>query len=195
MYPKGEMLTKWLATIQEGEYLRVIFVGKLQIHSGVSKGSEEDTTSTRLSDMMNEIWKVSKTWNSSHRISGHLSWSNDLHVCQLIEGKEKDITSLMSKIRKDPRITIYKEFEKRLKTMKLSGDMTMCYSFEVAMQHFLFLVDENTTPEQMFRAMKNTYEAMREGWKLNEFYKKVVDTFLMKFISVREKELRRNENQ
>jgi len=178
-----ENCKEWLAPLPEEDYLRIVYVGKLQI-SKVGNGFETASSPTNIEDTINEIWKVSREWNSTHGISGHLAYTNELHVSQLIEGKAKEITSLMAKIRIDPRVVVHREFQRRLKTMNPGWNVSMCYSFEITSEQYQLIADDDISLEQMFNSMKNTYEIRRAGWKLSEFYKTVVDTFLLKYISV-----------
>jgi len=180
--------TQWLAPLPEEEYLRILYIGKLQILSSkMSNGSEEGISTTMIENVISDIWKVSSVWNSSHGISGYLGYTNGLHIAQLIEGKADEITSLMAKIRKDPRVVIYKEFRRTLNTMNPGWNISMCYSFELTSEQYQLIADEDITLEQMFNSMKNTYEIRREGWNLNEFYKTIVDTFLLKYISIEDR--------
>merc|ERR1719494_536854 len=64
--------------------------------------------------MIDEIWKVARIQNKGHRICGHLSYTKEFHVCQLMEGRSEDVRSLMANIRNDPRIIVYEEFSKML---------------------------------------------------------------------------------
>lgn len=170
--------------------MRVVYFGKLQIPS--RNGNDKNKSDTRLEDMMAEIWEKSSVWNRDHGISGHLAYTNELHVSQLIEGKADTIRYLMKKIRKDPRVVVYKEFRKSLQTMNLGWNISMCYTFQITTEQYQLIADDDITPEQMFNTMKNSYEVRREGWKLNEFYKTIVDTFLLKFIAMeRRRKLRR----
>jgi hypothetical protein len=187
MQLESRMFAGWLAPLPEEEYLRIIYFGKLQIPSKLSDSKEKDIITNSLENMMTDIWKVASSCNKSHMISGHLSWTKECHVCQLIEGKADEITRLIEKIRKDPRVVIYKEFQKKLKTMNRGWDISMCYSFQITSEQYRLVADENITPTQMFQDIRNSYEVRREGWKLNEFYKSVVDTFLLKYISIHNK--------
>jgi len=187
MYTEIKKFTEWLAPLPEEEYLRMVYVGKLQILPKMSDGGNKTTSSAKLKDMINEIWKVSSSWNSSHGISGHLAYTSELHVAQLIEGKADEVTSLIAKIRKDPRVSVYKVFQRKLQTMNPGWNISMCYSFQITTEQYRLIADNDVTPEQMFDSMKNTYEVRREGWKLNEFYKTTVETFLLKYISMEEK--------
>merc|ERR1719317_136502 len=137
--------------------------------------------------MINEIWKVASVLNCTHMISGHIAYTNELHVCQLIEGKADKITSLMANIIKDPRIVVSKEFEMKLPTMNLGWNLSMCYSFKITEDQFCVIANDDITLKKMFDMMKNTCEARRGGWKLNEFYKSIVDAFLLKYISIDDK--------
>merc|ERR1719317_870684 len=137
--------------------------------------------------MINEIWKVASVLNCTHMISGHHAYTNELHVCQLIEGKADKITSLMANIRKDPRVVVSKEFQRELQTMNLGWNLSMCSSFQITEEQFCLIANDDITLEKMFDGMKNTCEVRRGGSKLNEFYKTIVETFLLKYISIDEK--------
>jgi hypothetical protein len=176
--------TGWLAPLPEEEYLRIVYIGKLQMPS---KNNDGVNSSTKLEDMMNEIWKVSSVWNSKHSISGHLAYTKDLHVCQLLEGKAGEITSLFSKIRKDPRVSVWKFFKRKLPTMNPGWNISMCYSFQITPEQYRLIANDGITLEQMFNSMKNTNEVRKEGWELPQFYKTMVDTFLLKYISIEKK--------
>jgi len=180
-----EKYKEWLAPLPEEDYLRIVYVGKLQVPKARS-GFETASSPTNIEDTINEIWKVSKEWNSAHGVSGHLAYTNELQVSQLIEGKAEEITSLMAKIRNDPRVVVHREFQRKLKTMNPGWNVSMCYSFEITSEQYQLIADDDISLEQMFNSMKNTYEIRRAGWKLSEFYKTVVDTFLLKYISVTE---------
>jgi len=125
--------------------------------------------------------------NRKHNISGHLSYTKGHHVCQLIEGEADAIRTLMKNIRKDPRVIIHSELKKPILSMNLGWNISMCYTFELTMDQYKMIADVDTTPEQMFNIMKDTSEILHEGGKLKEFYKKSVDTFLLKYISIEEK--------
>jgi len=182
MIHKSKRLTEWLQPVPEEEYLRIVYVGKLQICS-----KSNNNNITQLENMINDIWNVSKAWNSTHGISGHLAYTQEHHISQLIEGKAVFVKNLMARIRNDPRVVIHKEFKRTLLTMNLGWNISMCYSFQITADQYRLIADDDITAEQMFDSMKNTYEIRREGWKLSDFYKTIVDTFLLKYISVQEK--------
>jgi len=167
--------------------LRVVYFGKLQVRPRVSDGSLKNISTTWLEDMITEIWNVSSIWNARHGISGHLAYTKEHHVCQLIEGKADSIVYLMNKIRKDSRVIVCNEFQRTLETMNLGWNISMCYAFQITTEQYQLIADDHVTPQQMFNNMKNSYEVRREGWKLNEFYKMIVDTFLLKYISTEDK--------
>jgi len=176
---------EWLAPLPEEEYMRVVYFGKLQVPNPGDDGSTNDKI--RLEKMVSEVWKVSMDWNSKHGISGHLAYTNEHHVAQLIEGKADEITSLIAKIQKDPRVCVFKVFKRKLQTMNNCWNMSMCYSFNITTEQYRLITNDDVTPQQMFNSMKNTCDVRREGWKLNEFYKTIVETFLLKYISLEEK--------
>merc|ERR550534_3390082 len=133
---------------------------------------------------MTEIWNVARIQNQKFAISGHLSWTKEYHVVQLLEGKTENVNSLMANIDKDPRVIIWKVFRRKLPTMNLGWNISMCYSFEINTEQYQMITDGELTLEFMFKNMKITYEALKEGWELSEFYKRTVETFLLKFISI-----------
>ena len=166
----------WLPPLPEKEYLRIVYFGKLQIPPS-SMGNDKNKTTKKLKDMMSEIWKVASIFNSTHGISGHLSNTNGCDVAQLIEGKADEIISLMERIRKDPRIVIYKEYKKKVltvETMDLGWNFSMCDTFKLTSEQYMIVKDDNIPPEQMFNTIRSSYEAIREGWKLSEFYKTIL---------------------
>lgn len=65
--------------------------------------------------------------------------------------------------------------------------MSMCCSFDISTEHYQMVTSNHVTPEQMFSSMKNTFEVRREGWEIREFYKTIVETFLLKYISIEER--------
>jgi len=189
MLTEVQRFTEWLAPIPEEDYLRIVYVGKLQnvSTSNDHDKNKNDTSFKSVEDMINEIWSVSRFGNQKYGISGHLSYTNEHHVAQLIEGKAEQINSLMANIEKDNRVLIYKVFRRKLPTMNVGWNISMCYSFHITSEQYQMIADSDVTPEQMFNNMKNTYEVRRAGLKLNEFYKPIVETFLLKYISITEK--------
>jgi len=187
MLNEVKRFTEWLAPIPEEDYLRIVYVGKLQdVATRSDSRNKTDSNSKSIEEMINDIWGVSKFWNEKFGISGHLSYTNEYHVAQLIEGNADNINSLMENIEKDSRVFIYKVFRRKLKTMNIGWNISMCYSFQITSEQYKMIADSNVTPKQIFNNMKNTYEIRREGLKLTEFYKTIVETFLLKFISIQE---------
>jgi len=182
MQTKDKKVTEWLAPLPEEEYLRILYIGKLQTKKGDDK--ENADSSNDIEEMINEIWNKSRVWNKNFGISGHLSYTNDYHVAQLIEGKVETVNSLMANIEKDPRVLIWKTFRRTLPTMNVGWNISMCYSFQITTEQWQLVSDYKVTPEQMFNNMKNTYEVRREGWELCKFYKTMVETFLLKFMAI-----------
>jgi len=185
MHTQIRKFTGWMAPLPEEEYLRIVYVGKLEILPELTVG-RDNINDVNVEDLINEIWDVSRVWNRINGISGHLAYTNERYVSQLIEGKADVVISLMEKIRRDSRVKIYKEFRRKLQTMNHGWSVQMCYSFDLTNEQYGLIADEDITPEQMFDSMRNTYEIRREGWKLSEFYKTIVETFLLKFISIDE---------
>lgn len=186
MHTQIRKFTGWMAPLPEEDYLRIVYVGKLQILPVLTNGGDKGINNINLEDLINEIWDVSKCWNRINCISGHLAYTKERYVSQLIEGKSDVVISLMAKIRRDSRVVIYKEFRRKLQTMNHGWNIQMCYSFDLTNEQYGLIADEDISPEQMFNSMRNTYEIRREGWKLSEFYKTIVETFLLKYISIDE---------
>jgi len=138
-----------------------------------------------LEQMVEDISKEASVFNRSNFISGHMSFANTLHVVQLLEGKEKVVLGWMKRIRKDPRVVIHKEFVKEQLSMHVGWAISMCYSFEITSAQ-LRLVKDDLTLEEMFDMMKNTYQVAQEGLNLPSFYKEIIETILLKFISITE---------
>jgi len=181
---KVAKFAEWLAPLPEEEYLRIMYVGKLVLDPSTMTDDSGKEAKSSVEDMINEIWKVASVWNPIHGISGHLSYTKQLHVAQLIEGKADAIKALIERIHKDSRVNVTKVFSRKLQTMNLGWNLSMCYSFEITTEQYRLIADADVTLQQMFDGMKNSYEVRREGWNLNEFYKSIVDTFLLKYISI-----------
>jgi len=176
------MLTQWLQPIPEKKYIRVVYVGKLRIVNKANKPHNPQT----LEEMMNDIWEKASVFNRTNFISGHLSCSKTLHVVQLLEGKEKVVLGLMKRIRKDPRVEIHKEFFKEQLSMHIGWSISMCYSFEITSAQLRLVQDTDLSMREMFDMMKNTHEVTRESLDLPSFYKEIIETILLKFISITE---------
>jgi len=141
-----------------------------------------------LEEMIEDIWQEASVFNRNHFISGHLACSNTLHVVQLLEGKEKVVLALMKRIRKDPRVVIYKEFVKEQLTMNIGWAISMSYSFEISSAQLDLHQDKDLTMEDLFDLMKNTYEVRQKSLNLVSFYKEIIETMLLKYISITEGE-------
>jgi len=179
------MLTEWLQPIPEKKYTRVVYVGKLRL---VNKDGSSMKDAPTLEEMIEDIWKQASVFNRTNFISGHLSCANTLHVVQLLEGKEKVVLGLMKRIRKDPRVVIFKEFVKEQLSMHVGWEISMCYSFENASAQLRLVEDPDLTMEEMFDMMKNTHQVKQESLNLPSFYKEIIETILLKFISITEGE-------
>jgi len=177
------MLTQWLQPIPEKKYIRVVYCGKLRL---VTKEGRTKFKKQALEDMIEDIWKKASVFNRRNFISGHLSCSKTLHVVQLLEGKENVVLSLMERIRKDPRVVIYKEFIKEQLSMNVGWAISMCYSFELTSAQMELVQDKELTLEEMFDMMKNTYQVRQESLNLPCFYKQIIETILLKFIFITE---------
>jgi len=175
------MNAQWLQPIAEKDYIRLLYIGRLvpDAHKGPNYQLENITSQKRLEDMMVDIWKQASVFNQNKFISGHLSCAATLHVVQVLEGKEKVVLSLMSRIRKDPRVIIEKVFTKKIQTMHRGWAMTMCYSFEISKAQLNVVQDDNLTLDELFDMMKNTFEVK----DLLKFYKESIEIILLKYIS------------
>jgi len=179
------MLTEWLQPIPEKKYVRVVYIGKIQL---VTKLGQATKVKPTLEEIIEDIWKGASEFNRHNFISGHLSCSKTLHVVQLLEGKEKVVLKLMERIRKDPRVVIHKEFVKRQLSMHVGWAISMCYSFEITSAQLSLVQDTELTMEEMFDMMKNTYQVRQESLNLPCFYKEIIETILLKFIALTENE-------
>jgi len=175
------MLTQWLQPIPEKKYVRVVYVGKIQL---VGRDGRKLKDKLSLEAIIDDIWKRASVFNRENFISGHLSCAKTLHVVQLLEGKEKIVLNLMKRIRKDPRVVIHKEFIKMQLSMHLGWAISMCYSFDITSAQLSLVQDTDLTMEDMFEMMKNTYQVRQECLDLPSFYKEIIETILLKFISI-----------
>jgi len=91
----------------------------------------------------------------------------------------------MKRIRKDPRVDIHKEFVNEQLSMEIGWSVSMCYSFNITSNQLRLLQDNDLS--DMFHMMKNTHEVRRENLNLPAFYREIIETMLLKFISVTEK--------
>jgi len=179
------MFAQWSQPIQEENYIRVVYIGKLRL---VSKSGEKLEKKPTLEDMINDIWKGASEYNRRNNISGYLTCAKTLHVVQLLEGEEDVIFSLMERIRRDLRLVIYKEFVKKHLPMHVGWAISMCYSFEITSGRLEHVQDSELTIEEMFDMMKNTDEVRQESLSLPMFYKEIMETILLKFITSTEDE-------
>jgi len=179
------MFTEWLQPIPEKTYIRVVYLGKLQL---VNKDGSSMKKVPTLQEMMQDIWQVASVFNRNNFISGHLSCSSTLHVVQLLEGKKEVVLRLMKRIRKDPRVVIYKEFVKEQLSMETGWAMSMCYSFENSSAQLGLVQDADLTIQDMFNMMKDTYQVRKENLNLHAFYREIIETILLKYIAMSKKE-------
>jgi hypothetical protein len=173
--------TEGLMPIPERSYIRTIYLGKLVLRHKASECSKKGTPT--LEEMMREIWEKASIYNRENFISGHLACSKSLHVVQLLEGEEQIVNSLMERIRKDPRVTIKMEFKKKLKTMHLGWQLSMCYSFEITSTERQLIQNEKISLEKMVDMMRNTYQVRQENLDVTAFYKHIIECILLKYIS------------
>jgi len=188
------MITEWLQPIPEKEYIRVLYVGKLQlpqlhVAGEVRKNAKEEA----LRIMISDIWKVARKFNSSNFISGHLSFTKSLYVIQLLEGVEDVVGSLMERIKRDKRVIIEKVFTKRL-TMNLGWEVSMSYSFNLSPVDLRYIKNPNLSMEQLFDNISSTYEIKRLGVKHSKFYRNTIEMILLKYISLHQAGLVKVEN-
>jgi len=186
------MYTEWLAPIPEKNYIRIVYLGKLRL---LRKPSSEDekidaSRSYSLEEMIKDIWEKARIFNSKNYISGHLAYSKSLHVVQLLEGRERVVTDLMKKIRKDPRVEIYMEFKRTLLSMNMGWGISMCYSFDITEAQRKVVERKDISLRKMFDMMKNTSQALRENVKIYDFYKSVIETMLLKYMSLTTKQVK-----
>ena len=73
--------------------------------------------------------------------------------------------------------------------MHLGWGISMYYSFEITSLQLRLVTDDNLTMEEMFDMMKNTDQVTRERLNLQRFYREIIETILLKFISVTEGEV------
>jgi len=171
--------------IAEKEYIRVIYLGKLQLPKNYKDGKpKRGARELALKEMISDIWQVARKFNSSNFISGHLSFTKSLHVVQLLEGLEDHVCSLMERIRKDSRVIIEKEFIKKIQTMNFGWELSMCYSFNLTQEDLVIIQNHHLSLYQLFDSITNTYEIKRVGVNLPKFYRSIVDIMLLKYISL-----------
>jgi len=152
------MISEWLqpipekehirGPIAEKEYIRVLYVGKLQLPQlNVAGEWKENEKEEALRIMISDIWKAARKFNNSNFISGHLSFTKSLYVVQLLEGLEDVVGSLMERIKRDKRVLIEKVFTKRLLKMNLGWEVSMSYSFSLSPADLGFINNPNLSME------------------------------------------------
>jgi len=184
------MFSEWLQPIAETNYIRLLYVGKLQLISKTRRnGTQVEEHVPTLDEMMKDIWKVASKFNKENFISGHLAFANSLHVAQLLEGKEEAVLELVERIKKDPRIIYIKEFKKKILTVNPGWTTAMCYSFHITHPEMVLLQDPKLSMKRLFKKITETFQIKRSGTELAVFYKKTVDIILLKFISLDQQQL------
>jgi len=179
------MLTQWMQPIAEKEYIRVLYLGKLHLPKTRKDGEQSaGAKKMALKQMISDIWKVARKFNSSNFIAGHLSFTKSRYVVQLLEGLADYVCPLMERIRKDSRVVIEKEFTKKIQTMNVGWELSMCYSFNLTQEDVGMIKNPHLSLDQLFQSITNTYEVKRVGGKLPKFYRKTVDIMLLKYISL-----------
>jgi len=183
MPPK--MFTQWMQPIAEKEYIRVLYLGKLQLPKKREDGKQSaGAKEMALKEMISDIWKVARKFNSSNFISGHLSFTKSLYVVQLLEGLVDHVCPLMERIKKDSRVVIEKEFTRKIQTMNVGWELSMSYSFNLTQEDMAMIKNPRLSLDQLFENITNTYEVKRVGVKLPKFYRNTVDIMLLKYISL-----------
>jgi len=160
----------------EKSYLRVIYLGRLKLQ----KHPETQAMPT-LDEMMLQIWNWASAFNKANFISGHLAFTTSLHVAQLLEGEENVVSSLMSRIREDPRVVIEKELSKKLSTVNLGWEMSMFYSFKITALERRLVTNKGISMREMFDTIENTYHVRKEKLDVTNFYKRIIDCILLKY--------------
>jgi len=175
------LLTERLMPIPEKRYTRIIYLGKLVLRYKASDRNKKDKPT--LEEMLKEIWEEASIYNRANFISGHLACAKSLHVVQLLEGEEQIVTSLLERIRRDPRVIITKIFKKELMTMQVGWQVSMCYSFEITSTEQELIKNKKVSIEKMVDMMKNTYQVRRQNLDVPTFYKHIIECILLKYIS------------
>jgi len=184
----NERVTKfWLKPIPEKKYIRVVFVGMMQL--AAVKKKDSSAAKSELEELIWGIWKVSSRHNKENCIAGHLAFTKSLHVAQLLEGEEEVVLDLMKRIRGDPRVIIYKEFSKYILTMNLGWDISLCYSFHITNAEMGLINNKNMTLEKMFELMYSTFLVKEHGQKHSKFYRDTIELFLLKYISIDQEDI------
>merc|ERR1719204_2603139 len=155
----------------------------MRLDGGEHNNQVKSSNGITLEEMMYEIWSKSSVYNKANFISGHLACSKSLHVVQLLEGEDTVVDTLMKKIRKDPRVVIQKELRKKLLTMSVGWELSMCYSFEITSSERNLIKNEDISIEKMFDMMKNTYQVKQEKLDILAFYKHILECILLKYIA------------
>jgi hypothetical protein len=73
--------------------------------------------------------------------------------------------------------------------MDVGWSVSMCYSFEITSAQLSLVQDNDLTMEEMFDMMKNTYQVRRESLNLPNFYKEIIETILLKYISMTDRKM------
>jgi len=184
------MFTEWLQPIAETNYIRVLYVGKIQLIPKTRRnGNQVEEYVPTLDEVMKDIWKVAGKYNKEHFISGHLAFANSLHVAQLLEGKEEAVLKLLERIKKDRRIIYVKDYKKQILTVNPGWSTAMCYSFHLTHPELVLLQNPKLSLKRLFKKITETFQIKRSGTELAVFYKKTVDIILLKFISLDQQQL------
>jgi len=181
---KKKEFTSWLLPTSETEHVRFVYVGKLQLVS------RENQPSRNIYDMMYDIGKVSSFNNKTNGISGYLAWTESFHVAQLIEGRSEVILPLMERIRRDPRVIIYKEFREDVQVKNTEWDMSICYWFDVAAELPGFEEYPDSSIEDLCDRVGSAFEVQRDLWGLANFYETNIDRILMNYVSLDQESIR-----
>jgi len=88
----------------------------------------------------------------------------------------------MSRIREDPRVVIDMELRKKLPTVRLGWEMSICYSFEITLPERRLITNDVISIPETFDMIENTYLLKKEKLNVPKFYKHIVDCILLKYI-------------
>jgi len=186
MLPNLKTATQRMQPIPEGEYVRIIYVGKMVLKENYRE-SKGDTTTATLDEIIADIWKCASVFNKANFIGGHLVWTKNYYVAQILEGSKEVVMSLLERIKKDPRVVVEKVYTRDLQTMHTGWDMSMGYSFQKTREQHDFIDNKDVSLEQVFNRIPNTHKITEEGsLTLPQFYMHTINMFVMKYMSLEE---------
>merc|ERR1719419_744985 len=100
-----------------------------------------------------------------------------------------DIWQVARKFNSSNFISGHLSFTKKIQTMNIGWEMSMCYSFNLTQEDLVMIQNPHLSLDQMFGSITNTFEIKRMGVKLTEFYKNTVEIMLLKYISLDQQSL------